>query len=513
MISAFLITVIVIAMLAGISWIPAFKVGNVTLKKINIFSDILHEEEDTVMSPPADAYFDTTFLAEGEALRNLQLAQEVSPVIPKKSIVSESWTLAENDVEPSQKQPVASIEEDKIVAVEDFGKSAGNMDRFYAALAGKQKSGRPIRIGVLGDSFIEGDIFTADIREQMQNQFGGNGVGFIPFASPVAKFRGTVKHSFDKWKVIGIRDSKAKKKGYEDRFFVSGLVCVPEEGATVRLQGVTFRKHIRQASVAKLLFVNRKNTNILVSINDSVSKIFTPDTDSVAVQQIVIRGAIKSIAVTFTHTEGFIGYGIALEDEQGVNVDNFSIRGNSGLGLFETNSLTNSQVGRMNGYDLLVLQYGLNVMSPEVLNYDAYAQKFVQIINYISHCFPESSILVMGVGDRSSMRDGQFVTMPAVKGMIRAQRGAAQEAGVAFWDTFQGMGGENSMVHFVEKNWAAKDYTHIGYPGGRYIATQFTQALIRGMQQRQAKLDAVKPTEIPIPLSLPETTMRVEPIK
>ncbi len=32
---------------------------------------------------------------------------------------------------------------------------------------------RPVRIAYFGDSFIEADIFTADLREMLQQEFGG----------------------------------------------------------------------------------------------------------------------------------------------------------------------------------------------------------------------------------------------------------------------------------------------------------------------------------------------------
>ena len=178
--------------------------------------------------------------------------------------------------------------------------------------------------------------------------------------------------------------------------------------------------------------------------------------------------------MTLNRTDGFTGYGIVLEDAGGVSVDNYSIRGNSGMALFETNSFVNQQIGQMLGYDLIVLQYGLNVMSPDVLKYDSYSKTFTRIIRYVQQCFPGASILVMGVGDRSTLRDGQFVTMPAVKGMIDAQRKAAEAAGVAFWNTFDAMGGENSMVNFVQKKWAAQDhnpvtYTQMKHPTNRIL--------------------------------------------
>ena len=148
------------------------------------------------------------------------------------------------------------------------------------------------------------------------------------------------------------------------------------------------------------------------------------------------------------------------------------------MALFETNSFVNQQINRMRGYDLVVLQYGLNVMTAEVHSYNSYAKTLAHIIRYTQQCFPGASILVMGVGDRSKMQNGQFITMPSVHGMIKAQRKAAKETGVAFWNTFEAMGGENSMVAFVEKKWASQDHTHIRFPGGKFIAKELAAALI-----------------------------------
>ena len=77
-------------------------------------------------------------------------------------------------------------------------------------------------------------------------------------------------------------------------------------------------------------------------------------------------------------------------------------------------------------------------------------------------CFPDADILMLGVSDRSRQVDGTFETMPAVLALLHAQRQAARRSGVAFWNVFGAMGGENSMVRFVENNWASKDYNAFG---------------------------------------------------
>ncbi len=455
------------------SWLPEFKLGPLTFKRTNILADIFKQRESPELLEE-DLYFDTTFLSEATAMKVIDSAtRNAIQVLPEAE--PEEW-----DIAPPILLPRLAGADQVIVPIESFSPEA--MTHFNRALT-RSKAGRPVRIAVLGDSFIEGDIFTADLREQLQDLCGGRGVGFVPFATPLSNARGTVSHSFSNWDVYNVLDREKIPTEIDDLFFISGLVCIPQEGATSRLQGVTFRKHIKQSGAARLIFTNRNNTQLNVVINDSINHFFTPE-PSEHVQQIVINTPpIHSIKVTLDQTDGFIGYGIVLDDTEGVSVDNYSIRGNSGMGLFRTNNLVNQQIGQMLDYDLIVLQYGLNVMIPNVLKYDSYSKTFTQVIHYVQQCFPNASILVMGVGDRSTLHNGQFETMPAVKGIIDAQREAAQSAGVAFWNTFDAMGGENSMVDFVQKKWAAKDHTHIRYLGGKYIAQQLAAALVDAANQ------------------------------
>ncbi len=79
--------------------------------------------------------------------------------------------------------------------------------------------------------------------------------------------------------------------------------------------------------------------------------------------------------------------------------------------------------------------------------------------------------MLLGVSDRSHQEEGEFETMPAVLALLHTQRQIARKTGIPFWNTFGAMGGENSMVRYVENNWASKDYTHLSFRGVREIAT------------------------------------------
>lgn len=45
-----------------------------------------------------------------------------------------------------------------------------------------------------------------------------------------------------------------------------------------------------------------------------------------------------------------------------MTVDNYSIRSNNGQALFGTNPSVNAQIDAFAEYDLVILQYGLNIM-------------------------------------------------------------------------------------------------------------------------------------------------------
>lgn len=81
------------------------------------------------------------------------------------------------------------------------------MKHFYEALSKVKTMKRPVRIAYFGDSFIEADIFTADLREMLQQEFGGCGVGYVPVTSSISGYRPTVRHTFGGWSSHSSNDS------------------------------------------------------------------------------------------------------------------------------------------------------------------------------------------------------------------------------------------------------------------------------------------------------------------
>ena len=479
---SFTITALVIVLLVCVSFIPSFRVGNVVIKRASILSDVIVYNDANRIPVRNDGQLDTAYLEDFN--RNLVRHSERGIPDSRGKHVIDSSLRAELTA-AAEGRPVEAdtpaitipkIDDPSIVAIEDFSEGSYMMSRFYNSLA-YETALRPVRIAVLGDSFIEADIITADMREQLQLEYGGSGVGFVPFATPLSKYRGTVKHTHDGWTHYDIIKRKSVPEEYKDWFYISGILSVPAEKAKTEYCGVKFRHRIESTNTASLFFVNRDSTTIDVTVNDSIKKTFRPSPEEY-VQKITIKEKdITKLNVALTGTKGFIGYGTVLEDSVGVSVHNYSVRSNSGIALFGTDYNINCDFAEYMDYDLIILQYGLNAMSADITDYNHYGRQLVRLIDYVKQCFPSSAIVVMSVGDRSTMQNGQAVTMPAVIAMIEAQKAAAKECQVGFWNTYDAMGGSNSMPEFVKRKWASKDYTHIGYPGGKYIAEQFVRYL------------------------------------
>ena len=312
------------------------------------------------------------------------------------------------------------------------------------------------------------------MRSALQKEFGGRGVGFVPITSVAAQFRPTIEQRSEGWHTWSMLTD------HEHGYTLSGMMFEPkkEEKVTVSLKTTNRYPELETASSLKFLYEQNTGTRMKLHYNgepDTINEILPPTT---TITQYVRKGNFTEATFSFTETEGFRALGVALEDNSGVVVDNYSLRGNSGMILNRLDSSRCQSLNEVRPYDLIILQYGLNVVSDSVLHYGWYDKRMVEAVRHVQACFPESDVLLLGVSDRSHQEDGEFETMPAVLAMLHTQRQIARKVGIPFWNTFGAMGGENSMVRFVENNWASKDYTHLSFRGGREIATALFNALL-----------------------------------
>lgn len=371
---------------------------------------------------------------------------------------------AEPKAQPQQQNRAVAAQIENSEAIASFLNKLRNVNSL----------GRPLRIAVLGDSFIEGDIFTQDVREKFQSKFGGAGVGFVPMETNISGFRQTVKHTFSGWTTRRI----SRNVGSDD-YTISSHTYTPGDGTVSRYAGSKSRKHIQSFSRARLMFVNRGTTKIHTQLNNEPPATHSPAPSANLQQITILTDSIGSVEFSFTSTDNFTAYGVYLDGKSGVSVDNYSVRGNSGVTLSATNLNLMSQMNSLMPVDLIVIEYGLNIVQADNRNYKKYTEQIKKAIHHLQQAFPHADFLIMSVPDRAHLTAGGWQTMPGITAMEQAQRELSQECSVAFWSTLQSMQSHGGMGNFVKNGWAAKDYTHLSHQGGRVLARSFFDAIMQ----------------------------------
>ena len=500
-----LVATATLAVLIAVSFIPPITVGGVSLRRASIISDLVTmENASTEAEVEAAPEIDVEEFEVDLAQVAKTVAETTATASPMGEGTSASWegifdehpeggyyaeskplkldamlTADYSDLLPAEGE-ITSIEEFR---GDDFDTP---LNRLYEKLlAGTE----PVRIAFMGDSFVEGDILTADLRELLQDTFHGGGVGFVPFASPFTGFRQTIKTTSKGWTPYNIMQRKSGPEPYVGDFFVSGWVARPAAGASTRWEMSSKRRHLEECSRARLLFICREAASIGITLNDGQERIFDFEASDVVRQIVVEEERISSLEMKIiSGAAGFTGIGADFDSQEGVAVDNFSIRSNNGQAMFWSNAAVNAQIHAMRAYDLVILQYGLNIMQADRHNYSLYGEQVEKMIRYAESCFPGAAIVVMGVSDRSQRGEQGIVPMSSAIDLTAAQREAAEKCGASFWNTYDAMQRLGGMTRFVENGWAGKDYTHINYAGGREIARQLFYGLLQGAQRRSQTL-------------------------
>lgn len=447
---SFWLTLLCAVMLFGLYWIPSVEIGETHTRKVDILSDLRPDEPE------------------------MEEDSVVSPIIAEVPMVFEDTCKS------------------GITCIEDFSDSTNRgMEPFYEALSMHDTLPRPVRIAYFGDSYIEGDILTADLRALLQERFGGCGVGYVDMASNSYGFRQSVKHQFSGWDFHSITDSTGfdhSLQGISNRYFK------PYNDAYAEYRGVENKYPLLDTCRMATIYLKANDSLELRStVNGGNERMYLVKPNQ-HLQTFTRMGDIGKVRWTVKQTGESTFFGVSLDDTCGISLDNFSMRGSSGLSLRSIPQATLRDFNRLRAYDLIVLQYGLNVATPRGVNYDKYYKGMCDVIEMLKEAFPQAGILVVSVGDRAYKRDdGEFRTMLGVRNLIKYQQQLAVEKGVAFWNMYSAMGGEGSIQQLASQGLANLDYTHINFKGGEHLANLLYEAVMYGYEQHNKKKQYAQP--------------------
>ena len=351
----------------------------------------------------------------------------------------------------------------------DYSEGQSALRRLRAAL--REGRSRSVRIAFVGDSFIEGDILVAPFRQALQQRYGGKGVGYVPRTSTVARFRQSIQQRFEgAW-----RQTLASKSNSRTLFTLS------ETFATATASASTSYKLTNADRVTLHYVSDTIPVAITYGINGGERQhVKLPASHGALAEYTFPHGAVKQFELATGGGDGTRFYGVCFDGMTGISVDNYSLRGSSGTKLTAVSSALTSQLSRFRPYDLIILSYGLNVLSPKDNNdsYEWYYDAMAKSIEHIQQLYPHATILLMSLSDRATLHEGEIHPLNGVARVLRIQHRLAQRYGLLFWNTHEAMASLGGIKGFVDKGWAAKDYTHISMAGGTQLAKLLTADLI-----------------------------------
>jgi lysophospholipase L1-like esterase len=335
----------------------------------------------------------------------------------------------------------------------------------------KKGKRRKIRIAWFGDSMIEADLITQTIRKILQ-EFAEKqyGVGFVPIQSVSSNMRITARSKTEgPWEKKSFENSK-------DALFLSGNIFASEYG-NFYTNDNTLGDSIQILEKWLLCGDTDKILNLKINKKDCT---FTKKGNTF--EAILLeKSTKKNIDIVWNQKQNNI-YGVSIEPSYGIILDNYSYRGITGVELNKVNSKLLQDIAENQYYDLIVLQYGVNMLfRPNDTNYDYYEQMMQPVLEKYKKNLPNTEFLIISCADRAFRYNNEWKTAIGIDSLVKLQANLAFKNQMAFYNLYQSIGGNGTIVKWANSSpkWANKDYIHPNHIGAEAIGKWIAEAFLK----------------------------------
>ena len=141
--------------------------------------------------------------------------------------------------------------------------------------------------------------------------------------------------------------------------------------------------------------------------------------------------------------------------------------------------------------DLLIFQFGVN----EAASLDSFPEFTEEMmraqvrewLGKLKRLFPGTDVLIVGPPERLQSVQGTLIPMEETMAVRRIQREEALRAGMAFFDTYELLGGPGQMLKMVGSGLAMDDYTHFTVRGGDTAAGGMYDSIMNVFMKRNGR--------------------------
>lgn len=444
------------------------------------------------------------FLREGGS----EVPEEAKAVLDQTKLMDNLLSELDRE-EPEEVQEAASSAGEKdtvilpplpspleVTPIEGTEEGLRQLDPLFRSLMQLQNQQKgSVRILHYGDSQIEGDRITSYLRSRLQRTFGGAGTGLLNPCSPLYPPYGLEIEASENVRLHSMVPATQREEN--GPYGVMGAYCrithvlaSPEAPHGLPLQA-SFQLSRKQkvgrsmqfTSCGVFLWNGHAPTVVALRAKDTDSLV-SSDTLSMPAAISMMRLAVPKDLHAFTleiySEDSPLLFGLSLEGPGGVQVDNIPLRGSSGTDFVYMKDTILRESARILSPRLILLQFGVNVVPTKAENYDYYRGYLRRQIARLKRFYPTASFILIGVSDMAEKVGVNYRTYSNLNAVRTAQRQAALESNIAYWDAFTAMGGENAIVAWANAQpaLANRDYVHFTPKGARFFSELFYAALL-----------------------------------
>jgi lysophospholipase L1-like esterase len=364
----------------------------------------------------------------------------------------------------------------------------GTLEPFFSSLyeLDSGNASKPVRILHYGDSPTTGDLITADVRELLQQRFGDGGHGTYLIAKP--------------WAWYAHRGMDVASEGWT----INPATWRKERDGCYGLAGVSFTGQAGAWSTIKLRRAGHSRVSISyqalpgggvleLTAGDQPIGTLTTAGEARSREEITFRlpeGA-RSLSLKVTQGPVRVYSATFLKDQPGVIYDSLGLNGTwAGVLASYVNEAHWAGALKAAEPDLVVVNYGTNESGFPKYIETTYEKDIREIVRRVRTALPNTPMLLMSPMDRGSREAaGQIGTIPSLPKLVALQSKVAVETGIAFFNTFEAMGGPGTMGRWYtgEPRLVSADFIHPMPAGARIVGTLFYQALLDGFNRYKLK--------------------------
>ncbi len=417
-----------------------------------------------------------------------------APVIPAPVVqdgeqalpASENRAATTNALDDDAEAPSATDDEPAPVAIAHVEV----LKPFYEALAHvrNKEPGAQVRIAHYGDSLVTSDYISGTMRRRLQARYGDAGHGFLLIANPWSwYFHNDVKHSAgESWRASRVVGPFAP----DHRYGYGAVSFVGNDGARASF-GTVERGPVGHAVSRFVVHYAQspKGGDVFMKVDGRTVPSFNtrgPDGDPMA-HVIEVEDGPHELDLRVGKNSQPRLFGVSMErSTSGVIYDALGINGARAKLLSKIDDEHWRAVFALEKPNLIILQYGTNE-SDDRLSEETYSAQVRTLVKKVKDAAPGTPILVVAPLDRAEASGGKVPkSHPNIPRIVAVQERVSAEEGVAFWNTFQAMGGEGSFMRWQRLKPAlmSSDKVHPTPRGAEKLGLWLSSALMAGAREK-----------------------------